>query len=59
MTQRLAKIDGWEWDVDRENPNRTKETYHFYGFSPDEQFSSRQWLEKCLSCYAPLDRETL
>ncbi|SMP76532.1 PAS domain S-box-containing protein/diguanylate cyclase (GGDEF) domain-containing protein [Desulfonatronum zhilinae] len=59
MTQRLAKVGGWEWDVDRESLDWTEETYRIHGFSPDEQLSSRQWLEKCLSCYAPRDRETL
>jgi diguanylate cyclase (GGDEF)-like protein/PAS domain S-box-containing protein len=59
MTQRLAKVGGWEWDVDRESLNWTEETYHIHGFLPDEQLSSRQRLEKSLSCYAPPDRETL
>jgi PAS domain S-box-containing protein len=36
-TQRLARIGGWEWDVEEQSLTWTAETYRIHGFTPDDQ----------------------
>lgn len=59
MTQRLAKVGGWEWSVERETLTWTEETFRIHGFSTSEVLTSRQRVEKCLQCYRPEDHEML
>jgi len=53
-TQKMAKIGGWEWDVDKQTMAWTAATYHIHGLNPDNH-------EKCspessLQCYDPADQ---
>jgi DNA-binding response OmpR family regulator len=59
MTQRLAKVGGWEWNVETQTLTWTEETYRIHGFSMAEPLTSGQRLEKCLQCYSPKDRKTM
>ena len=59
MTQKLAKVGGWEWNVERETMTWTEETFRIHGFSTAEVLTSRQRLEKCLQSYRPEDRRSL
>jgi signal transduction histidine kinase/CheY-like chemotaxis protein len=56
-TQKMAKIGGWEWDVDKQTMTWTAATYHIHGLNPDDH-------EKCspeisLQCYDPADRPVI
>ncbi len=56
-TQKMAKIGGWEWDVEKQALTWTAETYRIHGFDPDDH-------EKCspetsLKCYDPADRPVI
>lgn len=56
-TQKMAKIGGWEWDVERHSMTWTAETYRIHGLDPDNH-------EKCspensLKCYDPADQPVI
>ncbi len=53
-TQRLAKVGGWEWDIDSQTMFWTEETYRLHGV--DSSLSGFDKIEYSLSCYAPEDR---
>lgn len=58
--QRLTKIGGWEWDVQKESMRWTEETYRIHEIDPDECVSgSREHIEKSLACYRPEDRAVI
>jgi PAS domain S-box-containing protein len=53
-TQKMAKIGGWEWDVDKQTMTWTAATYRIHGLNLDNH-------EKCspetsLQCYDPADQ---
>jgi len=59
-TQRLAKIGGWDWDVEHRTAFWTDETYRIHGFDaldlqPSEG-ASLEDVERSLACYDPDDR---
>ncbi|MFO7886137.1 MAG: PAS domain S-box protein [Desulfobacteraceae bacterium] len=56
-TQKMAKIGGWEWDVDKQTMTWTAATYHIHGLNPDnhEKCSS----ESSLQCYDPADQPVI
>ena len=60
MTQRLSRVGGWQWDVERQSMTWTRELYRLHGFSPD-QFDpgSPEHVKTSLACYEPEDRELL
>jgi PAS domain S-box-containing protein len=56
-TQRLAKIGGWDWDVEQQTSFWTEETYRIHGFEP-RAFApgSSEYIDRSLACYDPADR---
>jgi len=54
LTQKMAKIGGWEWDVEKQTMAWTAETYRIHGLDPGnhEKCSS----ETSLKCYDPADQ---
>jgi len=56
-TQRLARIGGWEWDVERQTMTWTEETYRIHGMVPgDPAAGSPEHIDRSLACYDPADR---
>ncbi len=54
ITQRLAKVGGWEWDVARQMMTWTDETYRIHGFNPAD--GSVDLVQRSIACYDPDDR---
>jgi PAS domain S-box-containing protein len=59
-TQKLTKVGGWEWDVEKQTMFWTDEVYQIHDFHPD-QFTdgSAEHIEKSLKCYDPGDRPVI
>ncbi len=56
-SQRLAKIGGWEWDVELQKMYWTKELYRIHGFDPGNFDSGSPYhIEASLRCYKREDR---
>jgi PAS domain S-box-containing protein len=56
-TQRLAKIGGWDWDVEQQTSFWTEETYRIHGFESQAFVSgSSEYIDSSLTCYDPADR---
>ena len=56
-TQSLARVGGWEWDVEQQTMTWTEETYRLHDMRPgDLTPGSPEHIEKSASCYAPEDR---
>jgi PAS domain S-box-containing protein len=52
-SQRVAKIGGWEWDIENQTMHWTDETYRIHGFTPDEfEMGSPEHIARSLACYA-------
>ncbi|MEJ2660015.1 MAG: response regulator [Desulfobacteraceae bacterium] len=59
-TQRLAKIGGWEWDVERQVSFWTEETFRIHGFEPQVLTpGSAEYIDRSLACYDPADHATI
>jgi len=59
-TQRLARIGGWEWDVERQTMTWTDETYRIHGMTPGELAArSSEHIDRSLACYDPSDRPVI
>jgi len=57
LTQRLSKVGGWEWDVERRAMTWTRELYRLHGMTPEEFPSgSPEHIERSLACYGHADR---
>ncbi|MBM9514901.1 PAS domain-containing hybrid sensor histidine kinase/response regulator, partial [Desulfogranum marinum] len=57
-SQRMGKIGGWEWDMERQSMVWTDETYRIHGFTPDEyELGSPEHIARSLACYHPEARE--
>jgi PAS domain S-box-containing protein len=55
--QRLAKIGGWEWNIDQQKMYWTKELYQLHGFDPKQfETGSPDHINASLECYTPEDR---
>jgi two-component system cell cycle sensor histidine kinase/response regulator CckA len=55
-TQRLTKVGGWEWDIEKQSMFWTKEVYRIHGFEPvDFSRELTDHIERSLACYAPED----
>ncbi|SHJ66156.1 PAS domain S-box-containing protein [Desulfatibacillum alkenivorans DSM 16219] len=53
-TQRLSKIGGWEWDMEKEEMYWTREVYNIHGFKEgDYPANSQEHIQKSLECYPP------
>ncbi len=60
ITQRLAKIGGWQWDVDGQRMSWTDEAYRIHEFEPGEvEAGSPAHIQRSLACYTPDDREAI
>ncbi len=56
-TQHMAKVGGWEWDVESETMYWTDETYRIHGFDPATfDPGSEEHVTRSLECYDPKDR---
>jgi PAS domain S-box-containing protein len=53
-TQKLAKIGGWSWDVDRQSMTWTEETYRIHEMAPgDIPPGSAEHIAQSAACYPP------
>ena len=60
MAQKLSRIGGWEWDVEKESMFWTEETYRIHDFVPDEfEILSKKHLECSQECYRAEDRSVM
>jgi PAS domain S-box-containing protein len=56
-TQRLSKVGGWEWSIEKQTMFWTEETYRIHDFVIGELVpGSPEHIEKSLTCYDPADR---
>jgi signal transduction histidine kinase len=53
-TQKMAKIGGWEWDVEKQTMIWTAETYRIHGLDPGNHETCSS--ENSLKCYDPADQ---
>jgi PAS domain S-box-containing protein len=59
-TQRLAKVGGWEWDVEKDTMFWTEEVYRIHGFDPEEiPPGATEHIQLSLECYDPEDRPVI
>jgi PAS domain-containing protein len=59
-TQALARVGGWEWDVEGKAMYWTRETYRLHGLEPESiDAGSSKHVERSLECYPPKDREAV
>jgi len=60
VTQKLTKIGGWEWDVEKQTMHWTEEVYRIHGFDPtDAPYGSKEHIERSMDCYDPEDRPVI
>jgi PAS domain S-box-containing protein len=53
-TQQLAKVGGWQWDVEKQTGFWTEETYRIHGFTPQASVpGSYESIDRSLACYDP------
>jgi PAS domain S-box-containing protein len=59
-TQRLSKVGGWEWDIEKQTMFWTAEAYRIHDFDPNELIpGTPEHIEKSLACYEPADRPAI
>jgi PAS domain S-box-containing protein len=59
-TQRLAKVGGWEWDIEAKRMAWTEEVYRIHDLDEkDLLLNSSEQITKVLGCYAPADQKLL
>lgn len=59
-TQQLAKIGGWEWDVENRVMFWTEETYHIHDFELDDlTLGDASRIQRSVACYDPDDRPVI
>ena len=59
-TQRISKIGGWEWNVERREMFWTEETYRIHDLEPVKTGSEgNEYLKKVVACYPEEDRPRL
>ncbi|MFO7686958.1 MAG: PAS domain S-box protein, partial [Desulfobacterales bacterium] len=57
VTQRLSKVGGWEWNIEKQTMFWTEEAYRIHDFVIGELVpGSPEHIEKSLACYDPTDR---
>lgn len=55
--QRLARIGGWEWDVEAQTMTWTDQVYRIHDLEPDDiPPLSSEHIQRSLQCYDPADR---
>jgi PAS domain S-box-containing protein len=56
-TEKLARVGGWEWDVEKQTLFWTEELYNLHGFEPGEFVPQvKEHIARSLECYQPEDR---
>jgi len=56
-TQKLTKVGGWEWDVEKQTMFWTDEVYRIYDLQRDEFLTVlTEYVERSIECYDPEDR---
>lgn len=56
-TQRLARVGGWDWDLERRTSFWTEETFRIHGFAPKAHTpGTSEYVDRSLTCYDPDDR---
>ena len=59
-TQQLAKIGGWEWNVEKQSMFWTDEVYQIHDFQPGEFTpGSKKHIQRSIECYDPEDRPVI
>ncbi|MCP4718005.1 MAG: PAS domain S-box protein [Desulfobacteraceae bacterium] len=59
-TQQLAKIGGWEWNVEKQSMFWTDEVYQIHDFQPGEFTpGSKKHIQRSMECYDPEDRPVI
>lgn len=59
-TQQLARIGGWECDIEGKSIIWTPETYRIHDFDPvNFQARNQELIDASIQCYLPSDRETI
>jgi len=59
-TQRLTKVGGWEWNVEKQAMFWTDEVYRIHGFSLGEITpGTPEHIRRSLACYDPADRPVI
>ena len=57
FTQKLAKIGGWQWDVQKQILNWSDETYRIHGVEPNElDYRSKDFIDFSVNCYEETHR---
>jgi len=60
VTQRLARIGGWEWDVAAQTMIWTEEVYRIHGIEPGEiALLGPEYITRSLECYDAPDRPVI
>lgn len=59
VTQRLAKIGGWEWNIKKETMFWTDEVYQIHDLHQGDLTTVNECLERSLECYDPEDRSVV
>lgn len=59
-TQRLSKIGGWQWNIQKRTMDWTEETYHIHDMDPNEiRPGSPEHITRSLACYPTEYRGTI
>ncbi len=59
-TEKMAKVGGWEWDIDSQAMIWTRGTYLIHDFDPDHYINdSKVLLQSSLACYYKDDRPVI
>lgn len=60
VSQKIAKVGGWQWDVEKKKMFWTDETYRIHDFEKvDFESDSEEYISMGLNCYSPEDREAI
>jgi len=59
-SQKIAKVGGWEWDIQQQKMYWTNETYQIHDLDKNQiSYGSQEHISQSLKCYLPHDRETI
>ena len=59
-SQKIAKVGGWEWDVQQQNMYWTDETYQIHDLDKNQiPYGSQEHISQSLKCYLPPDRDII
>ena len=60
VSQEIAKVGGWQWDVEKQKMYWTDETYNLHDIEKNEfEPGSSELIQKSLECYIPEDKEKI